>query len=171
MVESLNELVRSSGTRCDWPVKRGQLLKIEEELQEAVRKGQEEWEEKQPLFRFTEFSLTESRRKPIRYVPGEGLGFWDKAENLVPKALEEFVEFASKGGRHQRHLFVEDAEQGLGFVDVCRQRFDVALMNPPFGEAALGVKDIRITNILIQKQISTQHLLIGEFLCSRRVVH
>ena len=42
----------------------GRLLKIEEELQDAIRRGQEEWEEKQPLFRFTEFSLTEPRRNP-----------------------------------------------------------------------------------------------------------
>ena len=64
MVESLTELVRLVWDKMQLAGEAGSLLKIEEELQEAVRKGQEEWEEKQPLFRFTEFSLTESRRKP-----------------------------------------------------------------------------------------------------------
>ena len=61
---------------------------------------------------------------------------WDKAESLVRQALDELVSFASAGGRFQRRLFVEDAKQGLGFVDVCRQRYDVVLMNPPFGESS-----------------------------------
>jgi hypothetical protein len=30
-------------------------------------------------------------------------------------------------------MFVNDAEQGFAFIDVCRHRYDVALMNPPFG--------------------------------------
>ena len=62
-----------------------------------------------------------------------GSTFWDKAEGLVRQALDEFIEFASNGGRYQRKLFVEDAKQGLGFVDVCRGSYDVVLMNPPFG--------------------------------------
>ena len=61
---------------------------------------------------------------------------WDKAESLVRQALDELVSFASAGGWFQRRLFVEDAKQGLGFVDVCRQRFHVVLMNPPFGESS-----------------------------------
>jgi predicted RNA methylase len=32
--------------------------------------------------------------------------------------------------------FSDDAERGFAFVDVCRKKFDVVLMNPPFGEAS-----------------------------------
>lgn len=35
----------------------------------------------------------------------------------------------------RRRLFSEDAARGFAFIDVCRKRYDVALMNPPFGEA------------------------------------
>ena len=73
-------------------------------------------------------------------VEGERTTFWDKAESLVRKALGDFITYASNGGRYQRQLFVEDAEQGLGFVDLCRQRYDVVLMNPPFGEVASTAK-------------------------------
>ena len=31
-------------------------------------------------------------------------------------------------------MFADDALRGFAFVDLCRQRFDVVLMNPPFGE-------------------------------------
>ena len=34
-------------------------------------------------------------------------------------------------------LFAEDAARGFGFIDLCRKRYDVALMNPPFGDLPL----------------------------------
>ena len=42
--------------------------------------------------------------------------------------------------RHQRKLFADDAVRGLAFVDVCRQEFDVVLMNPPFGDGSKQAK-------------------------------
>ena len=141
MADSLSDLVRSVWEKMQLAGEAGSLLKIEEELQDAVRKGQDEWEERLPLFRFTEYGLSDvPKERLVRFVPGDVEGerttFWDKAEILVRKALDDFVSFASNGGRFQRQLFVEDAKQGLGFVDASRYRYDVVLMNPPFGEPA-----------------------------------
>jgi len=145
MAESLSDLVRTVWEKMRLAGEAGSLLKIEEELQDAIRKGQDEWEERLPLFRLTEYGLSlEPKERLVRFVPadveGERITFWDRAEHLVLKALDEFVAFASNGGRFQRQLFVEDAKQGLGFVDVCRQEFDVVLMNPPFGVFPTGYK-------------------------------
>jgi hypothetical protein len=119
----------------------GSLLKIEEELQEAIRKGQEEWEEGQPLFRVTQYALTEGpQEKHIRVVPGEGVSFWERAEALVLAALDDFAEYAVNGRKLLRKLFVDDSIRGFAFVDLCRQRFDVVLMNPPFGYGSLASK-------------------------------
>ena len=137
MVESLTELVRLVWDKMQLAGEAGSLLKIEEELQEAVRKGQEEWEEKQPLFRFTEFSLTDEPKETyVRYVPGEGVSFWQRAEALVLEALRDYARHAANGGRLQRQLFADDAEHGFAFIDLCQKRFDVVLMNPPFGEGS-----------------------------------
>ncbi len=138
MADSLSVLVRTVWDNMRLAGEAGSLLKIEEELQDAIRKGQDEWEERLPLFRYAEYGLSEEpKERLVRFVPGDLQGerttFWDKAEGLVLQALKEFVERASSNGQYQRHLFVEDAKQGLGFVDVCRQRLDVVLMNPPFG--------------------------------------
>jgi len=51
-------------------------------------------------------------------------------------ALEEYAQQADDGSAYQRQLLADDAAQGFAFVDVCRKRFDVVLMNPPFGEAS-----------------------------------
>jgi 23S rRNA G2445 N2-methylase RlmL len=37
-------------------------------------------------------------------------------------------------------MFADDAAQGFAFIDLCRERFDVVVMNPPFGEWSLGFK-------------------------------
>ncbi len=141
MADSLSDLVRTVWEKMQLAGEAGALLKIEEELQDAIRRGQEEWEERLPLFRYAEYRLGEEPKEQLlRFVPGEvggeGATFWDKAESLVRQSLDELVSFASAGGRFQRQLFAEDAKQGLGFVDVCRQRFHVVLMNPPFGESS-----------------------------------
>jgi len=60
--------------------------------------------------------------------------FFERAEGQVIEALRNFAERAQYGQRLQRQLFSEDAVRGFAFVDLCQQRYDVVLMNPPFGE-------------------------------------
>ena len=64
---------------------------------------------------------------------------WLKAEAGLLAALRDYAEQAEQGG-YTRRLFAQDAVRGLGFVDVCRQRFEVVVMNPPFGESAKDAK-------------------------------
>jgi Eco57I restriction-modification methylase len=136
MADRLCELVHLVWDRMKLAGEAGSLLKIEEEIQEAIRTGQVEWEADQPLFRVTQYALTEEpQEKYIRFVPGEGVSFWERAEALVMAALDDFAEYAANGRKLLRTLFVDDAMRGFAFVDVCRQRFDVVLMNPPFGLA------------------------------------
>jgi len=66
--------------------------------------------------------------------------FWDEVEDLVLVALEEFAESLSNGKSYQRRLFADDAAQGFAFIDLCRKRYDVVLMNPPFGGASRSSK-------------------------------
>jgi hypothetical protein len=137
MADSLCDLALLVWDKMRLAGEAGSLLKIEEELQGAIRKGQLEWEIKQPLFRITEYGLTERAKESyVRILPGNELTFWDRAEALVTAALDDFAAFASDGKAFQRKLFVDDAVRGLAFVDVCRQEFDVVLMNPPFGDGS-----------------------------------
>src|SRR5262249_29801625 len=70
----------------------------------------------------------------VRYIPGEGVTFWQRAEALVLEALRDYARHAANGGPLQRQLFADDAERGFAFIDICQRRFDVVLMNPPFAE-------------------------------------
>ena len=58
---------------------------------------------------------------------------WQQAEARLRVALTEFAQAAKS--TYQGRLFAQDALQGLRVIDLCRERYDVVLMNPPFGVA------------------------------------
>lgn len=64
---------------------------------------------------------------------------WQQAETRLRDALTEFARAAKS--TYQGRLFAQDALQGLRLIDLCREVFDVVVMNPPFGALASGTKD------------------------------
>lgn len=64
---------------------------------------------------------------------------WQQAEARLSMALTEFAQAAKS--TYQGRLFAQDALQGLRLIDLCREIFDVVVMNPPFGALAANTKD------------------------------
>jgi hypothetical protein len=67
-------------------------------------------------------------------------GFFHEAEARIVDGLRDFAEAAANGAGVRRRLFSGDATQGIALIDLLRARFDVVLMNPPFGAASLRAK-------------------------------
>lgn len=68
----------------------------------------------------------------------EDAKMWSSAENRLRKALSDFS--ISALSSYQGHLYAEDALQDLRLIDLCNEKFDVVLMNPPFGALAANSK-------------------------------
>ena len=113
---SLAKLVNRVFNRMELAGETGALLRIEEEIKNAVRKI---YRGHGDLFRMSD----EER--------------WEQAEEELLRALRAYAEQATNGQAYQRRLFAEDAARGLGFVVLSRMRYDVVLMNPPFGDASV----------------------------------
>lgn len=64
---------------------------------------------------------------------------WEQAEARLRKALVDFAQEARS--TYQGRLFAQDALEGLRLIDLCREVFDVVVMNPPFGALAANTKD------------------------------
>ena len=60
--------------------------------------------------------------------------FFHEAETRIVEALRTFAETATGSASVRRSLFAGDAAQGVALLDLARTRFDVVLMNPPFGQ-------------------------------------
>ena len=96
----------------------GTLLRIEDTVREELRKR---------FGRGGLFGMEDAER-------------WADVEHQVYDALRVYSEQVPGGAGYRRRLFAEDAARGFAFIDVSRQRYDVVLMNPPFGAGSLQAK-------------------------------
>ena len=140
----LGDLVREVWQKMQLAGEAGSLLKIEEEIRNILRRAQEEWRKAPKGYKISLFDGTVHR--PAEQVEFDfsdltGGEFWEKAEERLWSSLEAFAERAADDREYSRRLFAEDAKEGFGFIDLCRHRYDVVLMNPPFGETAPGSKE------------------------------
>ncbi len=145
MADSLATLVETVWDGMKLAGEMGVLLKIEQTIKRAIEKGRAEWEDELPLFRVAEYGMTPSgparvKGETVRFVPGEVDDFWSKAERIVFTALEEYANAARGAGAARRRLFADDVAHGFALIDLLSKRFDVALMNPPFGDPSLNAK-------------------------------
>jgi hypothetical protein len=67
--------------------------------------------------------------------------FFRGAEVRIIDALRCFAESTAGRAGVRRRLFAGDAGQGIALIDLLRTRFDVVLMNPPFGAGSLAAKE------------------------------
>ncbi len=123
----------------------GSLLEIEEEIKETVAEANKQWmkgpkPEQQLLFpgMAAPRPIQQELRFDVKSITDER--FWEQAEERILHALKTYAERAENGGLVRRRLFAEDAARGFAFIDLCRNRYDAILMNPPFGASSRDSK-------------------------------
>ena len=142
----LGQIVRQVWKSMQLAGEAGSLLKIEEEIADWVKEAKRQWT---AMPKGEQLSLFESPAKYGRKQEELDLdlsgitdaAFWEEAEERIYDALRNYAEQGASES-YQRRLFAEDAAQGFAFIDVCRKRYDVAVMNPPFGEWSAQFKDL-----------------------------
>ena len=124
----------------------GSLLKIEEEIEDAVDEAREEFNKELLRRKLAAGSLFPDLEKSEQIslfdfndLPNN-TQFWKKAKREILDALRKYAEQANMDTGTRKRLFIDDAGKGFVFIDICRKSFDVILMNPPFGEAPDAIK-------------------------------
>ena len=126
----------------------GSLLKIKEEIQDAVAGAKKQYVREttqatdrrgQPLL-FTQATMDQLAGKPVQASLFDLSDltddqFFEQAEAKVIETLRTYAEKAQNGQKLQKRLFTDDAVRGFSFVDICHKPYEVVLMNPPFGLA------------------------------------
>jgi hypothetical protein len=131
----------------------GSLLKIEDEIRDAVTEAKQQWlrettkatDRKGQTLLFTQDAMDRLAGKPEQpslfdlsdITDGQ---FFERAEFRVIEAMREYSDKAQSSQKLKRQLFTDDAEQGFAFVDLCQKRYDVVVMNPPFGETSVNLE-------------------------------
>ncbi len=149
----LGELVQTVFEKMRLAGEAGPLLKIEVEIRDSVDNAKAKWEQlggqDQDLFSKEELNKTlrPGAQQELTRIEKALTGdlrpltkeFWDTAEERIYTALQDYAESA-KADDYQRRLFAEDAAHGFAFIDLCRQRYDAVVMNPPFGAFSKAYK-------------------------------
>ncbi len=141
--EILAKLLRRIVESMELAGEAGVLLRIEGAIADAVKqeKGRDQAVVQKALPGLGVDGLITSQDA----LPGFSMGrvadesFWAGAEARLYAELARYSARLEQGGL-QRRMFAEDAAQGFAFIDLCRERFDVVVMNPPFGEWSVGFK-------------------------------
>lgn len=122
----------------------GTLLKIEKEIEDAIAGAKAIWQQQnQALSQFPDLAKVAKQRGDVDFDVSDidDEGFWLQAEQKILDALAEYASSTSADMTEQKRLFASDAAKGFAFIDLCKKRFDVVLMNPPFGEFSTLWKD------------------------------
>jgi hypothetical protein len=119
----------------------GSLLRIDEKISGAISQAKKHWRaipQQQQLALFRKEKLSDGKQGQLFDLSGiTDDEFWNEAEARVLESLNEYAQSVVGNGQGlRRRLFAQDATQGFAFVDISQKRFDVILMNPPFGEAS-----------------------------------
>lgn len=150
--ELMGELVRNVFERMKLAGEAGALVRIEDDISGPIDEARKAWREamireqerseelktKGALFDYTKEEPQQRLIFDVADITNER--FWHDAEVRVVEALRDYVRRAGNGEGLRRRLFAEDAEQGFAFIDLCRRKYDVVLMNPPFGDASIPSK-------------------------------
>ena len=117
----------------------GSLLQVERSLVEDISRARRQYlaqQDRPELFPGLR-PRYEQGRLDLSGVTDDSV-FEDAEQNLY-RALVDFADSAG-GADARRRMFAGDAAQGVSLIDLVRTRFDVVLMNPPFGAASLAAK-------------------------------
>ena len=136
----LRPLVRAIWDQMRLAGEAGSLLRIEEAIATVVEEARQENLIPPPGVQVALFAANQRPVQTVLVASAEERAWWDRAEAHLLAALRAYAQAAAGAPGMRRRLFAENAAQGFAFVDVCRQHYDVVLMNPPFGAASKDAK-------------------------------
>ena len=117
----------------------GTLLRVDDAIATTLTRAREEYV-RQATTQHLPGLQPERRQEELDFSEIDDVRFFEEAEAILLNALRRFSESAGGGGGVRRWLFADDAAQGIALIELVRRRFDVVLMNPPFGACSLPAK-------------------------------
>ena len=119
----------------------GSLLQVERAIAAELHRAREQFVRERSETKPRLPGLEPERRQGELDLSGvDDDAFFHEAETLIVDALRRFAESTTGEAGVRRRLFAGDAAQGVALIELLRMRFDVVLMNPPFGAGSVIAK-------------------------------
>lgn len=131
----------------------GLLLRIEEEIDKKIQEIAGELAEENIHTQLTlggEDGELQAAEKAALYATKKYRdSFLDSAESQVLKTLKQLSETATNGDAYQKLLFADDTARGFAFIELCQKKYDVVVMNPPFGSSCINTEEYLDINYIV----------------------
>ena len=118
----------------------GTLLRVEDGIEAELAKARKQFVKQRENTGFLPGMETKRSQAELDLSGIDDERFFHEAESIIVSALRDYAESAVGGAHVRRRLFAGDAAQGIALIDIVQTRFDVVLMNPPFGAGSLKAK-------------------------------
>lgn len=120
----------------------GLLLRIEDEIDKTINEIVKELADGKIITQLSlgaDASELQAAEKAATYATKQYREhFLNSAEAEVLEILKNLAETATDGDAYQKLLFADDTARGFAFIELSRKKYDVVVMNPPFGAASEG---------------------------------
>lgn len=134
----------------------GLLFKMEQEIEDDIAYVRRNWSK---VTKVSEGNIFESesererrlaqderaaklaRATSLKEAQAAREDFFALVRERLQEALQRLSTQLSEEEGYENALFADDATRGFAFIELCRQRFDCIVMNPPFGEGSENTSD------------------------------
>lgn len=120
----------------------GTLLRAESLLADKIARAREEFVSQRIQPQTLPGFGSETRQGELDLSGIDDDAFFTEVEDRLLQALSSFVTSGGGSESARRRLFADDAAQGVALLELLRMRFDVVLMNPPFGAGSTKAKKV-----------------------------
>lgn len=146
LTDPMQRLVRHLWHQMRLAGETGMLLRIEQEIQRKIEDINADWERSLAATQAT--LADDAARLRARQLAAASYANPQFRQHFLESAEREVLELmqgwatthlgAADG--YRRLLFADDTARGFAFIELCRQTYDVVVMNPPFGAGTTGAK-------------------------------
>lgn len=120
----------------------GTLLRAEAELVEEIHRARKAFVNQRIRPQSLPGFEPETHQDELDLSGIDDDAFFAEAEERLVDALAGYAATGMGAQSARRRLFADDAGQGVALLELLRQRFDIVLMNPPFGSGSLKAKRV-----------------------------
>jgi hypothetical protein len=136
----LRSLFRDIVASMSFAGEMGTLLRPEEVLAKRISRAREEFVDERARPQVLPGLEIPSEQGKLDLSGIDDDTFFLEAEQRIVDELYDYATRGTGGQGTRRKLFAGDSAQGVALLELLRQRYDIVLMNPPFGAASLAAK-------------------------------
>ena len=138
----MQRLINKIWDKMQYVGEAGLLIRMEKEIENEIAELRKNWFRYNKTKDISLFSTTQEadiaeNEKLAKLQSVEAReAFFSQVTERLQEALKNLSEQLSSEEGYENALFTEDATRGFAFIELSQMRFDVIVMNPPFGEGS-----------------------------------